>query len=290
MADLRGKVTLVTGATNGIGKVTARELATMGAATVIIGRSAEKVQQTADEIRQAAGHTQVEGIVADLSLMSQTRAAAAEFRRRYDRLDVLVNNAAIGASHRAVTEEGFERMFALNHLSYFLLTNLLLDIIRASAPARIVNVSSDAHQMAHLDFDNLQSERDWGRAGFQAYGRTKLMNILFTRELARRLEGTGVTANAVHPGMVATGIWRGAGGVFGTVIGALAPLFMRTPEEGAQTSVYVATAPEVEGMTGLYFSDSKPAAPSKAAQDDAAARRLWAVSAGLVGLDETAAV
>lgn len=290
MADLRGKVALVTGATNGIGKVTARELAKMGAATVIIGRSAEKVQQTRDEIRQAAGHAQIEGIVADLSLMSQTRAAADEFRQSYDRLDVLVNNAAIGASQRAVTGEGFERMFALNHLSYFLLTNLLLDIIRASAPARIVNVSSDAHRTTYLDFDNLQSERDWGRAGFKAYGRTKLMNILFTRELARRLEGTGVTANAVHPGTVATGIWRGAGGVFGTVIGALAPLLMRTPEEGAQTSIYVATSPEVEGMTGLYFSDSKPVSPSKAAQDDAAARRLWTVSAGLAGLSETAAV
>lgn len=290
MADLRGKVALVTGATNGIGKVTARELATMGAATVIIGRSAERVQQTVEEIKQVAGHEQVEGIVADLSLMSQTRAAADAFRRKYDRLDVLVNNAGVGASQRSVTEEGFERMFAVNHLSYFLLTNLLLDMIKNSAPARIVNLSSDAHQMARMDFDNLQSERDWGRAGFKAYGRTKLMNILFTRELARRLEGTGVTANAVHPGVVATGIWRGTGGVFGKVVGTLAPLLMRTPEDGAQTSIYVATSPEIEGQTGLYFSDSRPISPAKVAQDDDAARRLWAVSAELVGLSEAAAV
>lgn len=290
MADLHGKVALVTGATNGIGKVTARELARMGAATVIMGRSADKVQQTVAEIKQAAGHTQVGGIVADLSLLSQTRAAAEQFRGQYNRLDILVNNAGVGASQREVTAEGFERMFAVNHLSYFLLTNLLLDVIKASAPARIVNVSSDAHQMAYLDFDNLQSEHDWGRAGFKAYGRTKLMNILFTRELARRLEGTGVTANAVHPGMVATGIWRGAGGVFGTVVGALAPLLMRTPEDGAKTSIYAATSPEIAGQTGLYFSDSKPVSPSKAAQDDEAARRLWAISAELTGLREAAGV
>lgn len=290
MADLHGKVALVTGATNGIGKVTACELAKMGAATVIIGRSPERVQQTVDEIRQAAGHSQVEGIVADLSLMKQVRAAAEQFKSRHNRLDILVNNAGIGASQRSVTAEGFERMFALNHLSYFLLTNLLLDMLKASAPARIVNVTSDAHQIAQMDFDNLQSKRDWGRAGLMAYARTKLMNILFTRELARRLEGTGVTVNAVHPGMVATGIWRETGGFFGRLINTVAPLFMRTPEAGAATSIYVATAPEIEGQTGLYFSDSKPATPSKAAQDDEAAKRLWAISEELTGLLKTAAV
>ncbi len=290
MADLRGKVALVTGATNGIGKVTARELAKMGATTVIIGRSAERVQQTVDEIKQAAGHAQVDGIVADLSLMSQTRAAAESFRRKYDRLDVLVNNAGIGASQRAVTEEGFERMFALNHLSYFLLTNLLLDGIKNSAPSRIVNLSSDAHRSAQLDFGDLQNERQWGPGGYIAYGRTKLMNVLFTRELARRLSGTGVTANAVHPGIVATGLWRGAGGIFGNLIGLFAPLYMLTPEQGAQTSIYVATAPEIAAMTGFYFTDSQPVAPSKAAQDDEAARRLWTVSAEMVGLVEAVSV
>jgi NAD(P)-dependent dehydrogenase (short-subunit alcohol dehydrogenase family) len=289
MADMRSKVVLVTGATNGIGQVTALELAKMGATLVIVGRSPQKVLDTQMTIRQASGNPNVDGMVADLSEMAQVRQLAAEFRRKYDRLDVLVNNAGIGTSQRAVTSEGFERMFALNHLSYFLLTNLLLDVIKASAPARIVNVSSEAHRRVTLDFDDLQNTRDWGQAGFRAYGRTKLMNILFTRELARRLEGSGVTANAVHPGVVATGIWRGAGGVFGTVVGALAPMFMKSPEEGAQTSIYVATAPEIEGMTGLYFSDSKPAQPSAAAQDDAAARKLWDISARLVGLSEVAA-
>ena len=283
MADLRGKVVLVTGATNGIGKVTARELARMGAAMVVIGRKPERVQQTVDEIKQAAGHTQVEGIVADLSLMSQVRAAAEQFRRKYDRLDVLVNNAGTGASKRVITAEGLERMFALNHLSYFLLTNLLLDVMKVSAPARIINVSSDAHRTASLNLDNLQGAENWGPGGYNAYGRTKLENILFTRELARRLNGTGVTANAVHPGVVATGLWRGAGGVFGNLIGLFAPLYMLTPEQGAQTSIYVATAPEIAGMSGFYFSDSQPVVPSKAAQDDEAARQLWAISEGLVG-------
>lgn len=290
MANLRGKVALVTGATNGIGKVTARELAKMGAATVIIGRKPERVQQTVDEIKQAAGHTQVEGIVADLSLMSQVRAAAEAFKSKYDHLDALVNNVGIGASKRVITEEGFERMFAVNHLSYFLLTNLLLDMLKASAPARIVNVSSDAHRTASIDFDDLQSEHRWGPGGYNAYGRTKLMNVLFTRELARRLSGAGITANAVHPGVVATGLWRGTGGIIGPIIGLIAPLYMLTPEQGAQTSLYVATAPEIAGMSGFYFSDCQPVVPSKAAQDDEAARRLWSISEEMAGLRETAAV
>ncbi|MBZ0302795.1 MAG: SDR family oxidoreductase [Anaerolineae bacterium] len=290
MADLQGKVALVTGATNGIGKVTALELAKMGAATVIVGRNPEKTRQTIEEIQQVSGNPQVDGIIADLSLMAQVRQAAEAFQHKYDRLDVLVNNAGVGASQRRITSEGYEHMFALNHLSYFLLTNLLLDLIKVSAPARIVNVSSDAHRPATLDFDNLQSERDWGRAGFKAYGRSKLMNILFTRELARRLAGTQVTANAVHPGVVATGIWRGAGGVFGSVVGAVAPLFMRTPEEGAQTSIYVATSPEVRGLTGMYFSDCRPVQPSPAALNDRAAQRLWEVSVAMTGLSEMAAV
>ncbi len=284
MADMRGKVALITGATNGIGRVTALELAKMGATTVIISRKPERVQRTVDEIRHVSGNPQVEGLVADLSLMAQVRQVADEFRRKYDRLDVLINNAGGGASQRALTTEGIERMFALNHLSYFLLTHLLLDLLKASAPARIVNVSSDAHRPVRLNFDDLQSKHDWGRAGFLAYGRTKLANILFTRELARRLEGTGVTANALHPGMVATGIWSGAGGMFGAVVGALAPLFMKTPEQGAATSIYLAVSPDVNGVSGLYFTDCQATAPSKAAQDDAAARRLWDISLEMTGL------
>ncbi|MAS34871.1 MAG: short-chain dehydrogenase [Anaerolineaceae bacterium] len=288
MADMRGKVVLVTGATNGIGQVTARELARMGATTVIAGRNAEKLQATVEEIRQQAPDAQVDSLRADLSLMTDVRTLAETFLNRYDRLDVLVNNAGAGASQRHITPEGFERMFALNHLSYFLLTYLLLDKLKASAPARVINVASDAHRSVRLDFDNLQSEHDWGRAGYRAYGRTKLANILFTRELARRLEGTGVTANAVHPGVVATGIWSGAGGIFGRIAGAIAPLVMKTPEQGAQTSIYVASSPEAAGQTGLYFSNGHPVQPAPAAQDDEAARRLWAISAEMVGLAEVA--
>lgn len=290
MVDMRGKVALVTGATSGIGRVTAQELARMGAAVVIVSRKPEKVQRIVDEIRQVSGNSKVDGIVADLALLAQVRHAAEAFRRRYDRLDVLVNNVGIGASQPAITEEGIERLFALNHLSYFLLTHLLLDVVRASAPARIVNVSSDAHRGLRLNFDDLQSERDWGQSGLRAYGRSKLANVLFTRELAQRLAGTGVTANAVHPGMVATDLWRNVGGMFGPVIGAVAPLFMRTPEEGARGVVCVATSPEVDGMSGLYFSDCRPVKPSKAARDDAAARRLWDISLEMTGLAGAAAV
>lgn len=284
MTDMRGKVVLITGATNGIGRVTALELAKLGAATVIVSRSPQRVERTVDEIRQVSGNSQVEGLVADLALMAQVRQVADEFRRKYNRLDVLVNNAGAGASQRVLTTEGIERMFALNHLSYFLLTHLLLDMLKASAPARIVNVSSDAHRPVQLDFDDLQSTHDWGPSGFRAYGRTKLMNILFTRELARHLEGTGVTANALHPGTVATGLWKNTGSTFGALLGVLAPLFMKTPEQGAETSIYLAVSPEVTGVSGLYFSECKATAPSKAAQDDAAARRLWEISLEMTGL------
>lgn len=284
MVNLSGKVALVTGATSGIGKATAYELARMGATTVIIGRNPDKVQQTIEEIRQSTGQ-QVDGIIADLSLMSQVRTAAEQFKSKYDRLDILVNNAAMGAAEYQLTSEGFEKMFALNHLSYFLLTNLLLDRIKASAPARIINLSSSVHQQANLTFDDLQSEHDRGRAGLKAYGRTKLMNILFTRELARRLSGTGVTVNAVHPGVVATSIWSGVGGIFGTIVGFLAPFLMKTPEDGAKTSIYAATSPEIEGQTGLYFSNNEAIFPSDQAQDAEVARHLWEISAQMTGLE-----
>ncbi len=287
MMMMQGKVVVITGATGGIGLVTARELAALGATVVIVGRRPDKLEATAAELRQR-GSGVIHTLRADLSSMRQVRALADAFRQQFGRLDVLVNNAGGAFSRRELTEDGYERTFALNHLSYFLLTNLLLDVLKASAPARIINVASDAHRGRWLDFDDLQNERDYGPSGLGAYGRSKLANILFTRELARRLEGSGVTANAVHPGAVATGIWGNTGGLVGRLIGMVAPLFMRTPEQGADTVIYLASSPEVEGISGQYFMDREPAAPSAAAQDDEAARRLWQISAQMVGLVETA--
>lgn len=283
--DMRGKVVLITGATNGLGKASALQIATMGATTVLAGRDAAKTDGVVKEIQAQSGNSNVSGLVADLSLMAEVRSLAAAFTERYGRLDVLMNNAGAGFSERKLTAEGIEQTFALNHLSYFLLTNLLLDRLKASAPARIVNVASDAHYPATMDLDDLQFERrSIGRAGFGLYGHSKLANILFTRELARRLEGSGVTATSVNPGMVATGIWGNTGGVFGWLIGTLGPLFMQSPAKGAATQVYLATSPEAEGVNGLYYSDSKAKAPSAAAQDDELARRLWDISAEMVGL------
>jgi NAD(P)-dependent dehydrogenase (short-subunit alcohol dehydrogenase family) len=214
------------------------------------------------------------------------RQLAADVRSRCDRLDVLVNNAGAVFDKRGVTVDGFERTFALNHLSYFLLTNLLLDILKASSAARIVSVASNAHQPAKIDFDDLQSEKRY--FSFRAYSVSKLANILFTAELARRLAGTRVTANCLHPGAIASGFGRNNPGWFKSVI-ALAQLFMISPEKGARTSIYLASSPEAEGKTGLYWVKCKPAQPSKAARDEATQRRLWDVSAQLVGLDPASA-
>jgi NAD(P)-dependent dehydrogenase (short-subunit alcohol dehydrogenase family) len=237
------------------------------------------------EIRQKSGNQDVHGLLADLSLMAEVRSLAVVFTERFDRLDVLLNNAGAGFSERKLTAEGIEQTFALNHLSYFLLTTLLLDRLKASAPARIVNVASDAHFTTTIDLSDLEFERrSIGRSGFTLYGASKLANILFTRELARQLAGSGVTANALNPGMVATGIWRNSKGLTGFITGTLGPLFMRSPEKGAETLVYLSTSPQVEGVTGLYYADCKPKPPSAAAQNDEDARRLWEISAEMTGL------
>ena len=289
MGEMDGKVVLVTGGTNGIGKVTAFELAKKGATVVIAGRNPDKTQATVKEIKEQSGNPSVDGLVADLSSMAEVRKLADQFRQKYSRLDVLVNNAGIYLAEREETVDGYERTFAVNHLAYFLLTNLLLDRLKASAPSRIVNVSSDAHSGAPLNFDDLQNRQNYGMAGMKAYGMSKLENIMFTFELARRLEGTGVTANVLHPGLVATGFGENNGGLVKLIMAVL-HRFAITPEQGGDTMIYLASSPEVEGVTGKYWVKRQPIQPASVADDEAAQKRLWEVSAQLTGLAQPAAV
>lgn len=278
-ASLKEKTVLVTGGTNGLGLVTARELARMGAQVTILSRNAEKCATIAEDIKTETGNP-VEFIAADLSTMTGIMQAAATFKQRHTRLHVLVNNAGAMFMRRLVTPDGYEMTFALNHLNYFLLTILLLDLLKSSAPARIVNISSHAYEAARLDFDNLQGERHFN--GRQAYGQSKLANVLFTYELARRLEGTGVTVNALHPGFIATGFARNNGALYNfgmTIIG----LFIPKPEQGAQTSIYLSSSPEVEGLSGKYFVDCKAVDSSPLSHDQTLAEKLWQVSLELTG-------
>ena len=283
-SGMEGKVCLVTGATSGIGQVTARELAKQGATVVVVGRNRQKSEETIEEIKSRTGNQNVGYLLADLSSQQEIRDLAQEFESRHDRLDVLVNNAGAVFSEYGETEAGIERTFAVNHLNYFLLTNLLLDTLKASAPSRIVNVASGAHQGAELDFDDLGTKQNYGF--MKAYGRSKLANVMFTYELAHRLEGTGVTANALHPGAVSTGIGTNNKVWYARPALALFRLFSTTPEKGAETSVYLASSSEVEGVTGQYFANKKPVASSKASYDEASAKRLWRVSEEMTGLSE----
>lgn len=274
--NLQQKTILVTGATNGIGKVTARELARMGASIVIVGRNPAKTQETVREIKTAAGHDRVDYLLGDLSVMAEVARVADEYRAKYNRLDVLVNNAGAYYQQRQMSKDGLEMTFALNHMSYFIMTLRLLDLLKASAPARIVNVSSEAHRQPSYDFNDMQSS-NYTTAGFKAYGQSKLANVLFTNELAHRLSGTGVTANSLHPGFVKTGFGRNNGGLSKLVMLGIT-LFAINEEKGAQTSIYLASSPEVEGVTGKYFDKSKVANPAPSSKDEAAWKRLWTIS------------
>ena len=278
---LQGKTYLVTGATDGIGRVTAERLDLMGAHMVLVGRNAAKAAQTAEENRQRTGRENVDFLVADLSEQAQVRRLAQEIRDRYERLDVLVNNAGAVFMQRQVSKDGLEMTFALNHLGYFLLTNLLLDLLKSSAPARIVNVSSMAHAGAQLNFDDLQNEASY--SSWKVYGQSKLANIYFTYELARRLEGSNVTVNALHPGFVSTNFGRSNGGIFGPLF-RLVQVAAISPDSGAETSIYLASSPEVEGVSGKYFDKKKPIRSSAVSYDQAAARRLWEMSEELTGI------
>jgi NAD(P)-dependent dehydrogenase (short-subunit alcohol dehydrogenase family) len=274
-----GKICIVTGANAGIGKATALGLAQRGATVVMVCRSRERGAAAKGEIMEKTGNQSVDMLLADLSSQAAIRHLAADFQQRYSSLHVLINNAGIIPQTRTVTEDGLEMQLAVNHLAYFLLTNLLLDLLKASAPARIMNVSSGVHAGATIDFDDLQSERAYRPS--TVYGRTKLMNVLFTYELARRLQGTAVTANCLHPGVIATKLNRDYMG------GASLSGYKASDAslaEGAKTSLYLATAPEVAGVSGQYFSHQRPASSSAVSHDEALSRRLWAVSAKLVGL------
>ncbi len=279
---MAGKTVLITGATGGIGKATAIGLATMGARVGITGRDLLRAEQAAADIRTASGNPAVDGFAADMSSQAEVRRLAAAVLDAYPRLDVLVNNVGGFWAHRHPTDDGLEHTFALNHLAPFLLTNLLLDRLKASAPARVVTVSSGAQAAGRIDFDDLQGARRY--SGQRAYSQSKLANILFTNELAHRLQGTGVTANSVHPGVVRTNFGSEDQAGFFRIISPMVRPFLKTPAQGALTPIYLASSPEVDGITRQFFADRKPKSANKAADDDGVTGRLWRVSAELVGL------
>ena len=277
---MTGRTVLVTGGTGGIGLATAAGLAGLGARVGIVGRDAARGEAAAARLRGAGGLVDV--FTADLSAQREVRRLAGEVLAAYPRLDVLVNNAGGYWATRHTTEDGLERTFAVNHLAPFLLTDLLLERLRASAPARVVTVSSGAQAMGRIDLDDLQGVR--GYSGQRAYNQSKLANVLFTYELARRLEGSGVTANVLHPGVVRTNFGReDAKGWMRLLLPVVRP-FLKSPEQGAATSVYLASSPEVEGVTGRYFVDRRAKDSSRASRDAALAARLWERSAQLTGV------
>lgn len=282
---MQGKVCVLTGGTSGIGHETAVALAGLGARLALISRDPRRGEETIAEIARRTGSRAVTVHRADLASQRDVRRVAAELLAAYPAIHVLVNNAGVVNLRRSVTADGIEATFATNHLAYFLLTLLLLDRLRASAPARIVNVASDAHRWGRLDFEDLGNERHY--RSMQVYGQSKLANILFTYELARRLAGSGVTVNCVHPGAVATRLGHNNGAFARVLTRALKPFF-RTPAQGAETTIWLASSPEVEGVTGQYFARRAARRSAASTYDEATARRLWDVSRRLTGLEEAA--
>lgn len=282
MTRLDGQIALVTGATAGIGLVTARRLAEMGAEVFLVGRDASRLEAAVRTIRAAAPEARLETLQGDLSLMSEVRRVAAAFHARHDRLDILVNNAGAVFDTRRETSEGLEMTFALNHMSYFLLTHLLLDTLKAAPAGRIVSVASAAHRQGQVDFDDLQSKH--GYLHMRVYGTTKLMNILFTRALAQRLQGTRVTANCLHPGFVASSFGDATQGFFKFVVSWSKRLFAIDAEAGAATSVYLASDPAVAQTSGEYFVKCRVEKGNARSRDLDVAARLWTESVRLAGL------
>jgi retinol dehydrogenase-14 len=273
---MTGKVCVVTGATAGIGKETALALAKLGATVVIVARDRTRAAQTVDEIKAVSGNSEVEWVLADFASLDEVRAGAAEIGRRYGAIQVLVNNAGVANKYRTLSADGFELTFAVNHLAPFLFTRELMPLLRSGAPSRIVNVASGAERHGPIDFDDLQSEKNY--RGFAVYGKTKLMNVLFTYELSARLAGTGVTANCLHPGAVATSMLR----QLPRWLYALISPFLISPAQGAATPVFLASAPEMEGVSGGYYEKGKAKRSSPRSYDVDARKRLWELSDALV--------
>jgi retinol dehydrogenase 14 len=283
---MAGKVVLITGGTGGIGKATAIGLATIGARVGITGRDLARTEDAAAEIRAASENPAVDAFTADMSSQAEVRQLAVAVLDAYARLDVLINNVGGFWAHRHPTADGLEHTFALNHLAPFLLTNLLLDRLKASAPARVVTVSSGEQARGRIEFDDLQGARDYSAQ--RAYSQSKLANVMFTNELASRLEGSGVTANSLHPGVVRTNFGAEDQAGFFAVMGGVVRPFLKTPAQGAHTSIYLASSPDVAGVSGKFFANRKPKTANKVAYDTDMTARLWQISADLTGM--TAAI
>ncbi len=278
---MTGKVCVITGSNAGIGKETALGLARMHATVVMVCRDGLRGSTAQHELKQQSGNDSIELMICDLASQNSIRRLASELKERHDRLDVLINNAGVLLREHSLNEDGIENTFAINHLGYFLLTNSLLEVLKKSTPSRIVNVASTAHKYGKLDIGAWVTGADY--SAFNAYANSKLANVLFTYELARRLEGTGVTANCLHPGAVGTNLFRGLPGF----LEALIKLVTLRPERGARTSIYLASSPDVEGVTGMYFAKRKEQRSSPESHDHNAARRLWEVSEELTGTLES---
>jgi len=279
---MANKVVLITGGTGGIGKATSIGLARLGARIGITGRDRARAEQAAADIRTASGNPAVDAFAADMTSQAEVRRLAVAVLAAYPRLDVLVNNVGGFWAHRHLTADGLERTFALNYLAPFLLTSLLLDRLTSSAPARVVTVSSGAQAMGRIAFDDLQGTRNY--SGQRAYSQSKLASVMFTNELARRLAGTGVTANCLHPGVVRTNFGSEDQARFFAVISRVTLPLLKTPAQGAQTAIYLASSPDMDGITGQFFANRKLKTANKAAYDTDLTARLWQVSADLVGM------
>lgn len=281
---IKGKKCMVTGATSGIGKAIARELASLGAHVIIVSRNEEKCKNTIREIQQDIGKRALDYYVADLSSQKEIRDLVERFSQQYDSLDVLINNAGALFTSRKESANGIEMTLALNHLNYFLLTNLLLRHLRNASPARIINVASAAHQGATIDFDDLQKTKKY--SGMNVYGQSKLANILFTYELDRRLQDEDISVNAMHPGFVGSKFGKNNGGLIKLAM-SIMQIFARSPEEGADTAIYLASSPDVQRVSGKYFMDKRQKRSSEESYNEEVAKRLWEVSAELTGLSES---